>query len=210
MTNYYWRCPWCNGYRRRKWTRRHEFKSWTRLIAFHIALIPFVLVTQDTLMFPSCCHLWSGHQWHFDVSFLLPSLFLSTTTLCFLPAAIFVLVTQNTLMFPSCCHLWSHNLRQFDLSFMLLSCHLFSCDLSHFDVSFMWPSLISSPQTLRCFLHVTIVYILTYDTFRFPSCSHFCYHLRIWFFLHFAIFFLWPQSFRCFLHVAIFFLVPQD
>ena len=33
-----WRCPWCNGYRRRKW--RHEFKSWTRLIAFHIALIP--------------------------------------------------------------------------------------------------------------------------------------------------------------------------
>ena len=36
----YIRCPWCNGYRRRKWTRRHEFKSWTRLIAFHIALIP--------------------------------------------------------------------------------------------------------------------------------------------------------------------------
>ena len=35
-----WRCPWCNGYRRRKWTRWHEFKSWTRLIAFHIALIP--------------------------------------------------------------------------------------------------------------------------------------------------------------------------
>ena len=34
------KCPWCNGYRRRKWTRRHEFKSWTRLIAFHIALIP--------------------------------------------------------------------------------------------------------------------------------------------------------------------------
>ena len=26
------RCPWCNGYRRRKWARRHEFKSWTRLI----------------------------------------------------------------------------------------------------------------------------------------------------------------------------------
>ena len=23
------RCPWCNGYRRRKWTRWHEFKSWT-------------------------------------------------------------------------------------------------------------------------------------------------------------------------------------
>ena len=22
------RCPWCNGYRRRKWTRRHEFKTW--------------------------------------------------------------------------------------------------------------------------------------------------------------------------------------
>ena len=20
------RCPWCNGYRRRKWTRQHEFK----------------------------------------------------------------------------------------------------------------------------------------------------------------------------------------
>ena len=34
------RCPWCNGYRRRKWTRRHELKSSTRLIAFHIALIP--------------------------------------------------------------------------------------------------------------------------------------------------------------------------
>ena len=35
-----WRCPWCNGYRRRKWTRQHEFKSWTRQISFHIALIP--------------------------------------------------------------------------------------------------------------------------------------------------------------------------
>ena len=35
-----WRCPWCNGYRRRNWTRRHEFKSWTRLIPFHIAVIP--------------------------------------------------------------------------------------------------------------------------------------------------------------------------
>ena len=35
-----WRCPWCNGYRRRKWTRRYEFQSWKRLIAFHIALIP--------------------------------------------------------------------------------------------------------------------------------------------------------------------------
>ena len=34
------RCPWCNGYRRRKWTRRLEFKFWTRMIAFHIALIP--------------------------------------------------------------------------------------------------------------------------------------------------------------------------
>ena len=34
------RCPWCNGYRRRKWTRRHEFTSWTKLIAFHVALIP--------------------------------------------------------------------------------------------------------------------------------------------------------------------------
>ena len=37
--NHIMRCPWCNGYRRRKWTRRHEFKSRTRLIAFHIALI---------------------------------------------------------------------------------------------------------------------------------------------------------------------------
>ena len=35
----WWKCPWCNGYRRRKWTRRHEFKFWTRLIVFHIALI---------------------------------------------------------------------------------------------------------------------------------------------------------------------------
>ena len=35
------RCPWCNGYRRRKWTLRHEFKSWTRLIEFHIALLPW-------------------------------------------------------------------------------------------------------------------------------------------------------------------------
>ena len=34
------KCPWCNGYRRRKWKRRHEFKSWTRLIAFHKELIP--------------------------------------------------------------------------------------------------------------------------------------------------------------------------
>ena len=33
------RCPWSNGYRRRKWTRRHEFKSWTRLIAFHMSTI---------------------------------------------------------------------------------------------------------------------------------------------------------------------------
>ena len=32
---------WCSRYRRRKWTRRHEFKSWPRLIAFHIALIPW-------------------------------------------------------------------------------------------------------------------------------------------------------------------------
>ena len=35
-----WRCPWCNGYRRRIWARRHKLKSWTWLIAFHIALIP--------------------------------------------------------------------------------------------------------------------------------------------------------------------------
>ena len=40
VTKLFWRCPWCNGYRRREWTRRHEFKSWTRLIAFHLALIP--------------------------------------------------------------------------------------------------------------------------------------------------------------------------
>ena len=39
-SNYCWRCPWCNGYSRRKWTQRLEFKSWTRMIAFHIALIP--------------------------------------------------------------------------------------------------------------------------------------------------------------------------
>ena len=39
----YWRSTWFNGYRRRKWTRWHEFKSWMRLIAFHIALIPFQL-----------------------------------------------------------------------------------------------------------------------------------------------------------------------
>ena len=38
------KCPWCNGYRRRKWTRRHEFKSWMRLIAFHIALIPLGII----------------------------------------------------------------------------------------------------------------------------------------------------------------------
>ena len=38
------RCPWCNGYRRRKWTRRLEFKSWTRRIAFHTALIPLGMV----------------------------------------------------------------------------------------------------------------------------------------------------------------------
>ena len=35
-----WKCPWCNGYCRRKWTRRHELKSLTRLFAFYIALIP--------------------------------------------------------------------------------------------------------------------------------------------------------------------------
>ena len=28
-----WKCPWCNGYRRRNWTRRHEFKSWTDCIS---------------------------------------------------------------------------------------------------------------------------------------------------------------------------------
>ena len=27
---YQWRCPWCNGYRRRNWIRRHEFKSWMK------------------------------------------------------------------------------------------------------------------------------------------------------------------------------------
>ena len=43
-----WRCPWCNGYRRRKWTRWHEFKSWTRLIAFHIALISNYCISHST------------------------------------------------------------------------------------------------------------------------------------------------------------------
>ena len=33
------RCPWRNGYRRRKWTSQHEFKSWTRLIAYHKAVM---------------------------------------------------------------------------------------------------------------------------------------------------------------------------
>ena len=28
-----YKCPWCNGYRRRNWTRRHEFKSWTDCIS---------------------------------------------------------------------------------------------------------------------------------------------------------------------------------
>ena len=37
----WWRCPWCNGYHHRKWTQQHKFKFWTRLIAFHIALIPW-------------------------------------------------------------------------------------------------------------------------------------------------------------------------
>ena len=32
--NALWRCPWCDGYRRRKWTRGHEFKSSGRLMAF--------------------------------------------------------------------------------------------------------------------------------------------------------------------------------
>ena len=40
IMRYWWRCPWCNGYRHRIWTRQYEFNSWTRLIAFHIALIP--------------------------------------------------------------------------------------------------------------------------------------------------------------------------
>ena len=47
-----WRCPWCNGYRRRKWAQRHEFKSWTRLIAFYTALIPLGKVWIQLLM---CC-----------------------------------------------------------------------------------------------------------------------------------------------------------
>ena len=52
-----WRCPWCNGYRRRKWTRRHEFKPWRRLIAFHIALIP--LGTLGKVWIPLFSHqLW--------------------------------------------------------------------------------------------------------------------------------------------------------
>ena len=55
------RCPWCNGYRRRKWTRRYEFKSWTRLIAFHIALIPLgkVLIQLFFLQLPQP---WWGHS----------------------------------------------------------------------------------------------------------------------------------------------------
>ena len=48
------RCPWCNGYRHRKWTQRHKFKFWTRLIAFHIALIPFGKV---------CIQLFSLQLW---------------------------------------------------------------------------------------------------------------------------------------------------
>ena len=48
------RCPWCNGYRRRKWTRQHEFKSWTRLIEFHIVLIPLGKV---------CIQLFSLQLW---------------------------------------------------------------------------------------------------------------------------------------------------
>ena len=48
---YLWRCPWCNGYYRRKWTCRHEFKSWTRQMAFHIALIPLGKVW--ILLFPT-------------------------------------------------------------------------------------------------------------------------------------------------------------
>ena len=35
------RCPWGIGSCPKKWTRRYELKSWLRLIAFHIALIPF-------------------------------------------------------------------------------------------------------------------------------------------------------------------------
>ena len=34
------KCPWYNGYRRRKWNRWLVFKSWTKLIAFHIELKP--------------------------------------------------------------------------------------------------------------------------------------------------------------------------
>ena len=41
------RCPWCNGYRRRKWTQRHEFKYWTRLIAFHIALMLYTVIKHN-------------------------------------------------------------------------------------------------------------------------------------------------------------------
>ena len=46
------RCPWCNGYHRRKWTRRYEFKSWTRLIAFHIALISLLTGPLDCILCP--------------------------------------------------------------------------------------------------------------------------------------------------------------
>ena len=53
IINLGWRCPWCNGYRRRNWTRRHEFKSWTRLIAFHIALIPLGKVLIQLFSLPT-------------------------------------------------------------------------------------------------------------------------------------------------------------
>ena len=61
-----WRCPWCNGYRRRKWTRRHEFKIWTRLIAFHTALIPLWKVWIQLFSFQLCVNSrtdWALQPW---------------------------------------------------------------------------------------------------------------------------------------------------
>ena len=56
---WFWRCQWCNGYRRRNWTRPHEFKSWTWLIAFHIALIPFGKVWIQFIL-PPAMGKWKG------------------------------------------------------------------------------------------------------------------------------------------------------
>ena len=60
------RCPWCNGYHRRKRTRRPEFKSWTRQIAFHIALIPLGKVLIQLFSLQLCINIrtdWVIHPW---------------------------------------------------------------------------------------------------------------------------------------------------